>query len=134
MFLIPGVCFDVALDSAGMLWAVDPGRLRVLKLSATGDILSVWGKASPLLDGFSGCCNPVHIALFSDDSFVVQEKGIVRIILFTKEGVFAGVVAGPAGFHESLSTLDIATGPGKEVYVVDSFLKAVRVFRPKDKG
>jgi DNA-binding beta-propeller fold protein YncE len=133
-FLVPGVCFDVAVDASGSLWAVDPGRRRVLKISPAGEILAAWGKTSTALDGFSGCCNPVNIALFPDGSFVAQEKGLLRIKLYDRNGAFLGVVAGPTSFDASLSSLDLAAGADGTVYAVDDHLKSVRIFVKKGEG
>jgi hypothetical protein len=65
---------------------------------------------------------------------VVQEKGILAVKLFSKDGSFNGIVAGPDSFHESLSSLDLAASPAGEVYVVDTFTKTVRVFVRKGTG
>ncbi len=133
-FLVPGVCFDVAAGVDGSLWAVDPGRRRVCRVSPTGEILAAWGKTSTALDGFYGCCNPVNVALFPDGSFAVQEKGLLRIKLYGRTGAFQGVVAGPKSFHPSLSSLDLAVGPDGTVYAADSHLKTIRVFTRKGEG
>jgi hypothetical protein len=133
-FLVPGTCFDIAPAGDNALWAVDPGRLRVVKISADGGIRAAWGTPSPALDGFSGCCNPVNIALFPDGSFVVQEKGLLRIKLYDRNGRFTGAVAGPKSFHESLTSLDLAVSQDGTVYAVDTYRKAVRVFVKKEGG
>ncbi|MBN2354436.1 MAG: hypothetical protein JXD23_17830 [Spirochaetales bacterium] len=132
-FLIPGAYFDVAFGD-GSLWAVDPGRHRVCKISPDGEILAAWGRTSAELDGFCGCCNPVNIALFPDGSFAVQEKGLLRIKLYDRTGAFQGVVAGPASFHPSVKSLDLAVGSGGTVYAADSHLKEVRIFTRKGAG
>jgi hypothetical protein len=131
-FLIPGICFDIAVGEGAVLWAVDPGRLRIVQLSGRGDILFSWGKAEPTVEGFSGCCNPAQMALFSDGRFVVQEKGLRRIKLYDQRGRFRGVVAGPRSFHSSLSLMDLAAAANGDVYVVDTFRKAVRIFSPRE--
>lgn len=133
MFLIPSFCFDIALDASGALWAVDPGRLRVVKLDGEGRIDLAWGRASPLLEGFPGCCNPMNLAVAPDGSFVTQEKGILRVKLYDTTGVFKGVVAGPQSFHESLWNTDLAVAPDGRVFLVDAFLNKVRIFIRKGK-
>ncbi len=130
-FLVPGLCFDVAADQDDRLWAVDPGRHRVVELSAGGDILSSWGKAAPTLEGFSGCCNPAHIALLPGGRFAAQEKGLLRIKLYDGRGRLLGFVAGPRSFHPSQTLLDVAAAPDGRVYVADPYRKAVRIFSPR---
>jgi hypothetical protein len=131
-FLIPGVCFDVAAGTGTGLWAVDPGRLRVVKLSKEGDILFSWGKAAPTLEGFSGCCNPTHIALLPGGGFVAQEKGLRRIKVYDGRGRLTGVVAGARSFHPSLTLMDVAVAENGDIYVVDTAARAVRVFSLKE--
>ena len=71
-------------------------------------MLASWGKRSRGLDGFSGCCNPVSVAVTDSGEFVTAERGQPRIKLFGKDGKFRSVIAGPEAFdaeeHEKVDT------------------------------
>ena len=75
---------------------------------AAGELLARWGKRSRGLDGFSGCCNPVSVAVTDSGEFVTAERGQPRIKLFDKAGKFRAVIAGPEAFdvteHEQVDT------------------------------
>jgi len=72
-FVVPSPYFDVAVDADGFIWVVNPGRQSLENYTPNGDLRSFWGSASMRLEGFSGCCNPSHIALLPDGSFVTSE-------------------------------------------------------------
>jgi hypothetical protein len=94
-FVIPSPYFDIAMAPDGLLRVVDPGRHLIVAFTVNGDKEWSWGKATPAIEGFSGCCNPVNFAILPDGSFVTVEKGLVRVKIYDAEGKFAGVVAGP---------------------------------------
>ncbi len=131
-FVIPSPYFDVALDRSGFLWAVNPGRLMLQNFTISGDLRSFWGKPSFKIDGFAGCCNPTHIALLPDGSFVTSEKGIPRVKIYDAAGQFRCVVAGPEFFEKETTGLDIAADHSGHVYVLDPRKNAVRVFMRKE--
>jgi hypothetical protein len=133
-FLIPGVSFDIAIGARGDLWATDPGRRRVVWIGALGIIIAEWGKSGTAPGEFTGCCNPVHIALFPDGSFAAQEKGLLRITLYDPRGRFRGVAVGPKSFHERNTTLDLAVSANGDILVADPRQKAIRVFSRKGAG
>ncbi len=133
-FVIPSPYFDVKFDNGGNIWVTNPGNLRLEKYSQAGKFISSWGKSSMDIDGFPGCCNPTHFAIFPDGSFVTAEKGIVRIKLYDEAGVFKGVVANPAQFKEGTVGLSLATrvmDSRNYVYLTDSEKKQIRIFKDK---
>ena len=144
-FIIPSPYFDVIDVDSRHVWIVNPGRYLVEKYNITGEILDSWGYAGMALDGFSGCCNPIHIARDADGSFYTAEKGLVRVKQYTERGDFTGVVAAPAKLLDSDSALssertvktdcsgaakitDLAVDPEGRVLVLDCRRKQVRIF------
>ena len=83
-FVFPSPTFDVAAGGDG-LWVINSGRRRVEKYSPEGKRGTMWGRSSMELDGFSGCCNPTHIAVMPDGRFVTTEKGLPRVKVYAAD-------------------------------------------------
>jgi hypothetical protein len=143
-FVIPSPYFDLAVTGDGLLRVVNPGQRRIEAYTFDGDYEFCWGTPSPQIDGFCGCCNPVNIAILPDGSFVTCEKGLVRVKIYSSEGEFKGVVAGPSqlvpGRECKICELpaqcqaggfDVATDPAGRVIVLDTIKNIVRIFSKK---
>lgn len=138
-FIIPSLYFDVAFGGFNDMWVANTGRLRIENYNTKGIIQSFWGKISPENRGFSGCCNPVHIALLPDGNFVTYEKGLDKIKIFDPTGNFLCLVGGAGSFKGQADFLlgrnnlvkDIATGSNGNVYVLDAYNR-INIFRKKD--
>jgi hypothetical protein len=130
-FVVPSPYFDLAVSKNGELWIVNPGRHSVENFTYAGDLTSSWGEPSMALEGFCGCCNPSHFALFQDGSFVTSEKGIERIKLYSPDGKFKCIVALPESFEEGTRGLDLAVDSQSRILVLDPVKKSVRVFIKK---
>ena len=106
-FAVPKSFFPITWADGGLVVA-HPGRHRVERYDADGELLARWGKRSRGLAGFSGCCNPVSVAVTDSGEFVTAERGQPRIKLFGKDGKFRSVIAGPEAFdaeeHEQVDT------------------------------
>lgn len=142
--VIPSPYFDIAIYSDGLLRVVNPGRHLIEAYTPGGDREWAWGKTAIVIDGFSGCCNPVALAILSDGRFVTAEKGLVRVKIYDTEGEFETVVAGPdqLGWIEplrvcetpeecKLMSLDIAIGSDDRIYVLNTVQNTVQTFEPK---
>lgn len=140
-FVIPSAYFDLAVSGDGLLRAVNPGRLRIEAYTMDGDFEFSWGRSSMDIDGFSGCCNPVNIAVLPDGGFVTCEKGLVRVKVYDSEGRFGGVVASPGqlvedGEHKicilpeqcQAGGFDVAVDSEGRVFVLDTIKNIVRTF------
>ncbi len=139
-FVIPSQYFDIVAGSEGLLTCVNPGKLQVSTFSFEGDFGTSWGRAGSSLADFFGCCNPSHIARFSDGRFVTSERGIPRIKVYTETGELESVVAGPQQLGVSQRSVgdprqginepvfDIAVDSQARVLALDSRSGTVRIF------
>lgn len=130
-FVVPSAYFDVAAAADGSIRVVNPGMHRVEHFTADGKFLSCWGSASMTVDGFCGCCNPTHIALMADGSFVTSEKRIARVKLYDAEGGFNGIISGQEDWPEKIVGLDLAVDSSGRMLVLDPQAGVVRVFTRK---
>jgi len=134
-YVIPSPYFDLALDDNNYLWVVNPGRHSFENYNADGSIRTSWGITSFKIEGFSGCCNPAHMAMMADNSFITSEKGMPRIKLYGQHGEFLGVVATPDMFdQDSYLAPDIAIDQDQRVVALDFERKQVRIFERKEDG
>ena len=127
-FSIPSPYFDLAIGYEGYLWAVDPGKHLIKNFLPDGSLRSSWGKTSPAIDGFCGCCNPTNIAIFPDGSFVTSEKGLNRIKVYAPTGDLTSVVAAPDQFSQGSVGLDLGIDSRGRILVLDPKTKVIRIF------
>ncbi|MEC8972956.1 MAG: hypothetical protein VX509_03495 [Verrucomicrobiota bacterium] len=140
-FAVPKSFVPITWADGGLVVA-HPGRHRVERYDADGELLARWGKRSRGLDGFSGCCNPVSVAVTGGGEFVTAERGQPRIKLFDKAGKFRAEIAGPEAFdateHEQVDTdAELVTCQnggievellGEQVVVLDHTTASFRLF------
>ena len=142
-FVIPSPYFDVALDGAGHLLAANTGEHRIEVYGPDGDLMSWWGRFSNVeAAGFSGCCNPVSLALLPKGDVITAEKGLTRVKRYGSDGAFRGFVAPAEAFarHDrrveapdydlTRVALDLAVDESGRVVVLDPALAEIRIFRP----
>ncbi|MBI4976738.1 MAG: hypothetical protein HZC28_04610 [Spirochaetes bacterium] len=128
---VPGLLFPspyggVAMSPSG-IWVANTGRLSMERYGTDGRITASWGHPGMTIDGFTGCCNPVHFAMLPA-GFVTSEKGLLRIKTYDLRGTFTALVAGPEDFHPATKPCDVAADAAGDIYVLDSYRHAVRVF------
>ena len=129
-FVVPSPYFDIDLDEEGFLWAVDPGRHSLENFNPDGSLRTAWSHSSVRIDGFSGCCNPAHMAMLDDNSFITSEKGIVRVKMYDQHGQYKGVIASPDQFDEDSYAPDVCVDEVGRVFLLDFDRKQVRIFEP----
>lgn len=127
-FVIPSPYFDLAIGPGGDLWVVDPGRHKLIQFSPAGEAMSSWQREGMDIEGFSGCCNPSHIAIRADGSFVTSEKGLVRIKIHAPTGALTGVLAGPDRFAEETRGIDLAVDGAGRILALDPVKAVILVF------
>jgi hypothetical protein len=134
-YVIPSPNFSLAIDDEKFLWVVNPGMHTLENYNADGSLRTSWGVPGFKAEGFSGCCNPAHIAIMDDNSFVTSEKGMPRIKIYDQHGQFVGVVASPDMFDKtSTEAPPFALDEQQRVVVLDLDRKQVRIFERKDDG
>jgi hypothetical protein len=129
-FIIPSANFDLAVNSFGELWVVNPGKHAIENYTDDGHLRGFWEKGSVEIDGFQGCCNPVRIAVMEDGSFVTSEKGVVRIKIYDQSGTLRSVVAAPDLFKEEGKAPDVCVDSAGVVYALDMDRNVIRIFEP----
>ena len=130
-FIVPSPYFDIA-NNDGALWVVNPGMHAMENYTMDGDLRGYWEKATNTVEGFAGCCNPAHIAVMPDRSFVTSEKGIVRIKVFELSGKLTGFVAEPRKFDEDGHAPDVSVDDAGVIYALDFDRNLIRVFEKKN--
>lgn len=128
-FVIPSPYFDLAIGRDGELWVVNSGRHQLESYDKEGNQISSWKKTSMGLDGFSGCCNPSHIAILPNGSYVTSEKGLVRVKIHSPSGEFESVVAAPEQFDKETKGLDLAIDSEERILVLDPKKGIIRIFQ-----
>lgn len=144
-FVVPSPYFDVSIAEDGLLRISNPGLHTIEAFTFDGDREWVWGTASVDLEGFSGCCNPIAFAILPDGGFVTCEKGLVRVKVYTEEGEYAGVVAGPLQLNRTepmrvcetvdqcqSKGLDVAADTAGKIYVLDLVRNEIRMFKKRN--
>ena len=109
---------------------VNPGKHSLENYTDDGNLRSFLENMSPEIEGFSGCCNPAHIDIMDDGSFVTSEKGVVRIKIHEPSGELAIVVAPPDKFKEDGEAPDVAVDEEGIIYALDYDKNMIRIFEP----
>ena len=130
-FIIPSMHFDLAVNNDQELWVVNPGMHALQNYADNGKLRGYWSKTSFEINGFSGCCNPFHIAFLPDGAMVTSEKGLVRIKIHEPSGQLRSVVAPPSSFEGEKKAPDVAVDEKGVVYALDYEKKLIRIFSPK---
>jgi DNA-binding beta-propeller fold protein YncE len=73
-FIVPSPAFDLGVNSEGELWVVNPGKHSLENYTDDGELRTFWENSSQDIYGFTGCCNPAHLALLPDGSFVTKNQ------------------------------------------------------------
>ncbi|HJN12231.1 MAG TPA: hypothetical protein QF564_26345 [Pirellulaceae bacterium] len=137
-FSSPLEYFTLAAGGEGKLHVANPLRHRVETYTIDGEFVSSWGQRSRDLAGFSGCCNPVSLAVLSKGQFVTAERGQPRVKVYDSAGRFESLVAGPDDFESnaiasldddtcSLGGIDLTVDSRDRIYVLDRVTGVVRI-------
>ena len=133
-FIVPSANFDLAVNSFGELWVVNPGKHALENYADDGRLRGYWENLSFEIEGFLGCCNPARITTMADGSFVTCEKGLVRIKIYDQSGKLKSVVASPDQFNGVKGTApEVCVDENNVVYALDFENDMVRVFEPIEK-
>jgi len=144
-FILPSPYLDVEVARDGLLRVNNTGRHRVEAYTVSGDFEGAWGKPAMGVDGFCGCCNPIGLTLLPEGGFVTCEKGLPRVKIYSEQGEFESVVAGPESFPENARVcshlndftrggMDAAADSEGRIYILDFVAGDIRVMKRKAKG
>jgi hypothetical protein len=132
--LIPNGVVDFGLDAAGEIYVANPGKHRVERYSASGQLLGRIGRfTGPDPTGFSGCCNPTNVAVVNGRGVFVTEKAGPRAKFYDLSGNLLGVIEGDA-FDPMCKNMDIAVDSRGRVSIADTVRLRVLVFEPVEGG
>ncbi len=129
-FIVPGAHFALAVNSEDELWITNPGIHALQNYTASGRLRSYIQRTSFGIDGFSGCCNPVHFTFLPDGKFVTSEKGIIRIKVIIGTGDVESVVAPSELFREGTRAPAVAVDDNGNVLALDFDRNMIRIFEP----
>ncbi len=129
-FIVPGGHFSIAVNPEQELWITNPGIHALQNYTASGRLRSYIQRTSFGIDGFSGCCNPVHFTFLPDGRFVTSEKGIIRIKVMKESGETESVVAPPGAFAGGARAPAVAADDDGNVVVLDFDRNMIRIFEP----
>jgi hypothetical protein len=137
-FVVPSPYFEVDVGPDGLVWAVNPAHHRIEAYTFEGDPRAAWGQTANSLEGFCGCCNPIHFTRLADGRFVTAEKGLPRVKVYSAKGEFECVVAAPDLFPSQLENprpgklcMSLAADAGGRILLADSATRQIRVFTRK---
>ena len=128
-FIVPSPYFDVALDSAGLIYVANTGHRRLETRSSEGETIMYFGEPGTAPDAFCGCCNPAHF-IKTKTGYITAEKGINRIKVLGESGEFIEFVSSKNDFTPSVP-LDIASVDGNTIYAANPFDSKLYVFKRK---
>ncbi len=129
-FIVPGAQFSLAVNPENELWITNPGIHSLQNYTPSGRLRSYIQRTSFGIDGFSGCCNPVHFTFLPDGRFVTSEKGIIRIKVIIGTGDVESVVAPPELFREGTRAPAVAVDDNGNVLALDFDRNMIRIFEP----
>jgi len=125
-FLIPNGVLAFAVDAQGIIHAANPGKHRVERYTADGELRGHIGRfhgTDPA--GFGGCCNPTNVAVA--DRIYVTEKAGPRAKVYDFSGQLEAVIAADV-FDPNCKNMSVAVDGRGRVYVADTVKLAVHVF------
>jgi hypothetical protein len=126
--LIPNGVVSFGVDAHGIIHAANPGKHRVERYTAAGELLGHIGRFDGVDPaGFTGCCNPTNVTV--RDTIYVTEKGVPRAKVYDFSGKLLSVIA-TSIFDANCKNMSIATDARGTVYVADTVKLAILVFEP----
>ena len=129
-FIVPGAHFSLAVNSENELWITNPGIHALQNYTVSGRMRSYIQRSSFGIEGFSGCCNPVHFTFLPDGRFVTSEKGIIRIKVIIGTGEVESVVAPAELFRDGKRAPAVAVDDDGNVLALDFDRNMIRIFEP----
>jgi len=137
-FVVPSPYFEINVGEDGLLWAANPARHRLEAYTFDGEFKTAWGETNNAVQGFCGCCNPIHFTRMAGGQFVTSEKGLPRVKVYSPEGQLQCVVAAPDSFPALLKNpriakpcMSLAVDARGRILLADANTCTVRIFSLK---
>lgn len=127
-FILPNGVLDMVVDPAGVVRATDSGRHQVTAWALDGAPLGKFGKfGMQKAEDFTGCCNPVNIAMTPDGHVVTAEKAAARVKVFDTAGAMLALI-GPEHFDQACTQIRLAVDSKGRVLAADTARREIKVF------
>jgi hypothetical protein len=127
-FMLPNGSLDFAVDAGGVVRATDPGRHRVTAWALDGSPLGYFGKfGQHNPEDFTGCCNPVNLAVTPDGKIVTGEKAGARVKVYEPDGTLLAMI-GPEHFDAACTHVHLAVDSKGRILAADPVRREVKVF------
>ncbi len=127
-FILPNRSLDFAVDAQGIVRAGDTGRHRVTSWKLDGEPLGYFGKfGQKNPEDFTGCCNPVNLAVTPDGLVVTAEKASARVKVYEPGGKLLAMI-GSENFDPSCSNLYLAVDSKGHILTGDPVRREIKVF------
>ncbi len=122
---------DLAAD--GSIYLAHLGKHRVEVFDAAGKAKPLFGKEGERPEQFTGCCNPVSLALTPEGNFVTTEKSTPRVKVYKPDGTLIALIP-EARFSPECGQMDVAVDRKGNIYVADDGAQEVKMFSPVPAG
>ncbi|MCG8570740.1 MAG: hypothetical protein MJB14_11430 [Spirochaetes bacterium] len=132
-FIIPGQCFDLTVFQNQLIVA-NPGKHQIITFDSAGNYLESWQASGMDIHGFSGCCNPIALAVLKNGSLVTGEKGIPRLKIVDQKGKLISVVASPQILSPELKQFKLRVSSSDDIFLMDTISNKIRIFRLKEQN
>jgi hypothetical protein len=116
------------VDTQGIVRAGDTGRHRVTSWKLDGEPLGYFGKfGQKNPEDFTGCCNPVNLAVTPDGMVVTAEKANARVKVYEPGGRLLAVI-GSEYFDNSCSNVHLAVDSKGRILTGDPVRREIKIF------
>jgi len=120
---------SIAVNADGQLLVIDRKKLRIVRLSSSGKLLSSFGSDGSGAGQFD---EPVDIAVSSTGLIFVADLGNRWVQVFNQQGIFLNVINKTIDPKLKLQQpIGIALDPQDNLYVLDSGSNNIFVFTPR---
>ncbi len=127
-FVLPSGRVEFTVDGDGAIHLAHSGKHRVERYALDGRLLGHWGQfGQQRPEDFTGCCNPVSVALGPKGCVVVTVKAPAAVRAYTAEGQLLGV-SDLGTFHADAKNMDVVVDERGLVHVADTARRAILSF------
>ena len=127
-----GTCcsiLDGDIGADGTIYLAHLGAHRVDAFAADGTSKPLFGTYGKALEQFTGCCNPVSLAVTPEGNIVTTEKTTPRVKVYKPDGTLIASIA-EEKFSPECGQMDVAVDAKGNIYVADDGIQVVKIFSP----